>query len=702
MLTKNARIESATILVVEDESIVAIDIQNILENLGYKVPAIADTGNEAIQKADEIKPCLVLMDIRLKGEIDGIEAAEQILLRFDIPVIYLTAYADEETLSRAKKTSPFGYIIKPFEERELNIAIDMAIYKHKMEKQIKENAKWLSTVLKSIGDGVIANDTKACVTFMNPIAEALTGWQQSDAIGKNSTEVFNIVDEITRITIESPVIKALNEGKILSLPEQTLLIARNGAEVPIGDSVAPIKDDRENVMGAVLVFWDMTERREAKEKLRYQAFHDALTGLPNRALFLERLDRAFKRAKRHHDYLFAVLFLDVDRFKIINDSFGHAIGDRLLIAIAQRLENSLRSADTVARLGGDEFAILLEDIENINDACRAADRILSELSSPFNIDVYETFTNASIGIVCSLSNYEQAEDLIRDADIAMYRAKSLGKGRYQVFDTAMHLQVITLSHLENDLRRAIDRCEFQVYYQPIVSLATNKIVGFEALVRWQHPQRGLIAPGEFIPLAQETGAIVQIDFWVMRSACLQTRLWQQQIPTSSALTISVNLCSKHFAQSNLIEQIDRVLQDTGLDASSLKLEITESAIIENAESAAATLSQLRALGIQLSIDDFGTGYSSLSYLHRFPVNTLKIDRSFINNMGEDRESSEIVRTIVMLAHNLGIDVIAEGIETRQQLVKLRELQCEYGQGYLFSRPLPSPEAEQLIAIEQGR
>ncbi|MCL1464116.1 GGDEF domain-containing response regulator [Argonema galeatum] len=699
MLTKNAMIDSTTILVVEDESIVAIDLQNILENLGYKVAAIANTGIEAIQKADEIKPCLVLMDIRLKGEIDGIEAAEQILSRFDIPVIYLTAYADEETLERAKKTSPFGYIIKPFEERELNITIEIAIYKHKMEKQIKENAKWLSTVLKSIGDGVIANDTKACVTFMNPIAEALTGWQQSDAIGRNSTEVFNIVDEVTRITIESPVTKALNEGNIFSLPEKTLLIARNGTEVPIGDSVAPIKDDKENVMGAVLVFWDMTDRRDAEERLRYQAFHDALTGLPNRALFLERLDRAFKRAKRERDYLFAVLFLDIDRFKIVNDSFGHTIGDRLLIAIAQRLENSLRTADTVARLGGDEFAILLEDIENINDACRAADRILSELSSPFNIDAYETFTNASIGIVCSLSSYERAEDLIRDADIAMYRAKSLGKGRYQVFDTAMHLQVIALSQLENDLRRAIDRCEFQVYYQPIVSLATSKIVGFEALVRWQHPQRGLVPPGEFIPLAQETGALMQIDWWVMRSACRQTRLWQQQIPTSSLLTISVNLCSKHFAQSNLIEQIDGVLRDTGLAATSLKLEITESAIIENAESAAATLSQLRALGIQLSIDDFGTGYSSLSYLHRFPVNTLKIDRSFINNMGEDRESSEIVRTIVMLAHNLGIDVIAEGVETRQQLTKLRELQCEYGQGYFFSRPLPSQEAEKLIAIE---
>jgi len=463
MLTKKAMINSVKILVVEDESIVAIDLQNILESLGYKVPAIADTGKEAIQKADEIKPCLMLMDIRLKGEIDGIEAAEQILSRFDIPVIYLTAYADEETLERAKKTSPFGYIIKPFEERELNIIIEIAIYKHKMEKQIKENAKWLSTVLKSIGDGVIANDTKACVTFMNPIAEALTGWQQSDAIGRNSTEVFNIVDEVTRTPIESPVKKALNEGNIFSLPSQTLLIAKNGAEVPIGDSVAPIKDDRENVMGAVLVFWDMTERKQAEERLRYQAFHDALTGLPNRALFLERLDRALKRAKRDQDYVFAVLFLDVDRFKIVNDSFGHAIGDRLLIAIAQRLENSLRSADTVARLGGDEFAILLEDIENINDACRAADRILSELSLPFTIDAYEAFTNASIGIVCSLSSYERAEDVIRDADIAMYRAKSLGKGRYQVFDTAMHLQVIALSQLENDLRRALDRCEFQVY-----------------------------------------------------------------------------------------------------------------------------------------------------------------------------------------------------------------------------------------------
>ncbi|MFB2974459.1 EAL domain-containing protein [Aerosakkonema sp. BLCC-F183] len=691
---------SKKILVVEDESIVAIDLQNILENLGYRVSGIADSGDEAIKKAGELRPCLVLMDIRLRGEIDGIEAAEEISSRFDIPVIYLTAYADEETLERAKKTSPFGYIIKPFEERELNTTIEIAIYKHQMERQLKENAKWFSTVLKSIGDGVIANDIEARIAFMNPMAEALTGWQQSEAIGRNSTEIFNIIDELTRNPIESPVIKALNEGKIVHLPEQTILLAKNGKEVPIGDSAAPIKDDRENIMGAVLVFWDMTDRKQAEEQLRYQAFHDGLTGLPNRALFVERLEQAVKRAKRDKEYLFAVLFLDIDRFKVVNDSFGHAIGDKLLIEIAKNIENTLRNIDPVARLGGDEFAILLENLEDMSNASTVAERILRELNTPLNIDKYEIFTNASIGIVASSSNYEGAEDLLRDADIAMYRAKSFGRGCYQIFDTGMHLQILALSQLENDLRRAIERQEFRLYYQPIVSLITNKIVGFEALLRWQHPQRGLLAPGEFILLAQETGLLVQIDWWVLREACRQMRRWQEQIPAPPSLTISVNFCSKQFGQSNLIEQIGQILRDTGLDASSLKIEITESAIIENAESASAIFSELRALGIQLCIDDFGTGYSSLSYLHRFPVNTLKIDRSFVNRMGEDSESLEIVRTIVMLAHNLDMDVIAEGVEMAEQLAKLRELQCECGQGYFFSRPLPSEQAEMSIAIEQ--
>ncbi|WP_242577933.1 bifunctional diguanylate cyclase/phosphodiesterase [Chroococcus sp. FPU101] len=483
----------------------------------------------------------------------------------------------------------------------------------------------------------------------------------------------------------------------MKLPEDTLLLSKNGAEIPIGDSAAPIIDDQENVIGAVLVFWDMTEQRKVREQLSYQAFHDALTGLPNRLLFIDRLTQAIERLKRHQDTRFAVLFLDLDRFKLVNDSLGHPIGDQLLIAIAARLEGCLRASDTIARLGGDEFAILLEDIQDVSDACRAAERIIQELNVPFNLDAQQVFTTVSIGIVLGFSHHDQVEDLLRNADIAMYRAKALGKARYEVFDAIMHAQAKALLQLENDLRRAMDNCEFEVYYQPIISLSTNKLIGFEALVRWRHPKRGLISPAEFIPIAEETGLILEIDLWVLQEACYQTQLWQQQFANfNQPLTISVNLSSKHFTRSDLVEQILQVLEETGLNASSLKLEITETVIIDNPESATTILAQLKALGIGLSIDDFGTGYSSLSYLHRFPFDIMKIDRFFINRLDKESESLEIVRTIMMLAQNLSMVVIAEGVETSEQLNKLQELRCEYAQGYFFAPPLSQDAAESLI------
>ena len=688
---------SAKILVVENENIVAKDIQNTLIKLGYVVPALAASGEEAIKKADEFNPDLVLMDIRLKGDIDGIEAAQQIYTHFKIPVIYLTAYADEETLERAKVTGPLSYIIKPFEKRELHTTIEIALYKHQMERQLKENQQWLLTILESISDAVIANDAKGCVTFMNPTAEVLTGWKQEESIGKNSTEIFNIVHEISRIPIESPVAEVLSEGSIVNSLAQTLLLTKDGKEIPIDRSAAPIKDDTGTIKGAVMIFRNITERKQAEKQLHHNAFHDALTDLPNRALFMDRLRQTLSWAKRYENYLFAVLFLDCDRFKVINDSLGHLAGDQLLREMADRLQECLRTTDTVARLGGDEFAILLEDIPDISVACRAADRVQQELTVPFVLNGQEVFTSVSIGIALSSPHYEQPEDLLRDADIALYRAKALGKARYQVFDTTMHSQVVTLLQLENDLRRAIERSEFGVHYQPIMSLANSRLIGFEALVRWEHPKRGLVCPAQFIPMAEETGQIIMIDCLVLRKACEQMRVWQEQNPAIPPLIISVNLSSKQFAQPNLVEQIEQILQETGLDASSLRLEITESAIIQNTESATVTLSQLKLLGIKLCIDDFGTGYSSLSYLHRFPVDVMKIDRSFISSLDINSDKLEIVRTIIMLAHNLGMDVVAEGVETLEQLDRIQALDCAYAQGYLFAKPLDKEAVEALFA-----
>lgn len=468
---------------------------------------------------------------------------------------------------------------------------------------------------------------------------------------------------------------------------------------------------------------DITERKRAKEQLHEQAFYDALTGLPNRALFMDRLSHTVERAKRHSKYRFAVLFLDLDRFKVVNDSLGHLVGDLLLVAIARRLEGCLRAEDTVARLGGDEFTILLENIEDVTHATRVAERIHQALKPPFNLDGHEVFTAASIGIVLSqeisggicTNNYDRPQDLLRDADTALYRAKALGKARYEVFDRTMHQSALTLLKLETDLRRAVENEEWEIHYQPIVCLSTSQISGFEALLRWRHPTRGLVYPDEFISVAEETGLILPIGWWMLREACRQLRIWHEETlkvggfpainqlnkesgkQAPSALTINVNLSGKQFSQPDLIEQINQILQEIGLDGHHLKLELAESCLLEDADSASATLMELREQRIQLCIDDFGIGYSSLSYLHRFPINTLKIDRSFVNRLGFDQPNAEIARTILILAHNLGMDVIAEGVETQGQLAHLRSLGCEYGQGYFFSQPVDASTATKLMA-----
>lgn len=448
---------------------------------------------------------------------------------------------------------------------------------------------------------------------------------------------------------------------------------------------------------AVFVGIDITERKLAEERLFKAAFYDKLTGLPNRALFMERLERSLEHAKRRDNYLFALIFLDFDGFKLINDSLGHTIGDQMLASIARRLESAIRTVDTVARLGGDEFVILLDDIDGLTDATHIAERIQRSLTVPFNLNGQEIFTAASIGIALNTVEYERPVDLLRDADTAMYRAKVQGRNRYEVFDRTMHAEAMQRLQLETDLHRSLDQQDFMLNYQPIIALDTGRISGFEALVRWQRPERGFTVPADFIPCAEETGLIVQLDRWVLREACRQMRRWQDEWPAYSDLVVSVNLSSRQFAQADLVEYVAHVLAESGLPAPCLKLEITESAIMDNVESVATILRQLRDLGIQMSIDDFGTGYSSLSYLHRLPLHTLKVDRSFVTQLEVGSENLEIVRAIITLAHSLNMDVVAEGIETPGQLVFFRELQCEYGQGYLFAEALNSEKAEALIA-----
>lgn len=498
------------------------------------------------------------------------------------------------------------------------------------------------------------------------------------------------------VTLSALLNQQLCQGDISDFKIESRYLTKKGELVYGILKVALVRDLMGKPLHLIGQFMDITDRKRAEKQLLYDALHDSLTGLPNRVLLMEYIEQSIKRIQRHPDYLFAVLFIDLDRFKIINDSLGHIVGDRLLIAIARKLQGIVRSTDMVSRLGGDEFIILLDEIKDINDAIKIAERISEELRSPLQLENRQVFMSASIGIAISTPDYYQGGDLLRDADIAMYRAKEKGKARYEIFNRIMYTQAFKQLQLENDLRQALERQEFLVHYQPIVSLTTGKLTGFEALIRWQHPKKGLVSPAEFIPIAEETGLIVSIGEWVLQTACQQMSNWQTNLATSLPLKISVNLSGKQLREPNLLQKIDEIILRTGISGEKLKLELTESMLMENEEAILNTLSELRKRKIQLSIDDFGTGYSSLSYLHRFPVNTLKIDRSFVSRIGEKGENLEIVETIITLAHQLSVSAIAEGVETHQQINQLKALTCEEAQGYFFSKPLESTLAEALI------
>jgi diguanylate cyclase (GGDEF)-like protein/PAS domain S-box-containing protein len=680
------------ILVVEDESIVALDLQDRLESLGYDVPAAVASGEKAVELAEVLTPDLVLMDIQLQGAMDGIEAADLIRQRFGMPVIYLTANADHPTVQRAKLTEPFGYVIKPFDERELHTNIEMALYKHQAGQALKESEQRYRLLVELSPEAIVV-ECDGRIVYANSAA--------ADLFGAASVENLMGLAVADFVHPEHRENFLAREGHSSDNRQTNLKVEkfiRMGGE----------PRDVEVVLAAVsfggkpamqIITRDITERRRAEEQLLHDAFHDSLTGLPNRALFMDHLELAVNHYRRRKGYLFAILFIDLDRFKVINDSLGHMIGDELLVAIARRLEVCLREGDTIARLGGDEFTILLDGISDHTDAHRVAERVQEVLEQPFAHGGRELFISASVGIKYSATGDEQPEDLLRDADTAMYCAKALGKAQYKVFDARMHKHALTLLQIESDLRRAIEREELKVDYQPIVSLQSGRISGFEALVRWRHPERGLISPSDFIPIAEESGFIIQIDRWVLRQACIQMRKWQDDLPGTRKMRISVNLSCKQFLQPTIVAQVMDILRETGLDPNSLKLEITESVMMESGDYAMGVLEQLSAAGIELSLDDFGTGYSSLSYIHRFPVTALKIDRSFVKRI-DGEQNGEIVRAVVALARNLGLEVVAEGIETVLQFDQLKALGCEQGQGFYFSEPVDEASATELIQNDQ--
>jgi diguanylate cyclase (GGDEF)-like protein/PAS domain S-box-containing protein len=691
---------SQTIVVVEDDVIVARDLQRTLTRWGYSVPVIAGSATEAMARIAAVDPDLVLMDIHLRGETDGIAVAERVQLEHAVPIVFLTAHSDDATLRRAKTTSPYGYVLKPFEDRELRIAIEIALHKHATDAKLRQLERWLGATLRSISDAVLATDAEGQILFMNPVAEALTGWAQADALGLPVTHVIRSHGpEADSGADPTDALQAALSGQAdRDVSGQGVLMLRHGHQVPVEFSAGPIRDELGGpILGLVFTFRDIAARLETEQQLRFFALHDTLTGLSNRVAFMDRLAAATERAKRHPDARFAVLLLDLDRFKIVNDSLGHLVGDQLLVQIAQRLRTCLRSQDSIARLGGDEFAILLTDVADPGDVMRAVGRIREQLARPFVVSGREVFTSASIGIVVSTPLYQAAEDVLRDADVALYRAKDLGQGHYELFDAEMHRRVVASMQLETELWRALERHEFRIVYEPIVSLsAPQRLRGFEALLRWQHPAHGLMSPAAFLELAEETGLLVPVGWWMLRNAALTLLAWDRDVPDAPPVTISVNLSNRQFLQPDLVAQVAAILEQTGLAPERLCLEITEN-VIADGPVALAKIMGLHALGVQLHVDDFGTGYSSLNMLHNIPIRVLKIDRSFIDQVSlEGASKSAIVRTIVMLAREFRLEVVAEGIESERLVAQLRDLGCDYGQGFWFAHDLDASGARDLI------
>lgn len=926
------------ILVAEDDLSAADDVIHRLTSLNYEVCSIVASGDEAVAESVRLKPDIVLLDIILAGSIDGIAAAQQISSQLTVPILFLTCYADEKTIRRARYAGARGLMMKPVHNEELRANIELALARPS-DKESQRPGKTAEAdslaLLKAAGYGVIVADKDGLVTSMNPEAETLTGWKSKDAGFRNLTDIF-FVDSIvpitdstvtpvqarrfqlvrqdhTRVPIEYRMVQLkgdLDNGiavvfrsiedqvrmqealqasrkrykelidtldgivweadlertrftfvskqaeSILGYPTMAWLephffehvvhsedveyLARIQAEgaitgrgymaeyrllsstgqiVWVKDSVSVVsKEGRtaklrgimiditqrkaaehelfeseqryrtlvdaapdlifslsggdakfltvnqafQNITGWDTDEWvgksfasvvteddvntaletynsvlsgdtvrgleinlrtrngekrigeltckpmivdskeptvfgivrDVTERKRAEQQLVRSAFYDALTGLPNRALFMERLSQAILRSKRTADK-FAVLFIDLDRFKVINDSLGHSQGDGLLIQAAERLKACLRPNDVVGRLGGDEFVVLLNDLIDVNIPVQVADRIQKALLLPFFLQKQEVFTSASIGIAMGSASYDRGEEILRDADIAMYRAKFLGRARYQLFDATMRTHAMQLLELETDLRRAIDRSEFHLVYQPIFELKGGRVSSFEALLRWSHPERGEIAPSEYMSMAEETGLIIPLGHWILQTACEQMVEWRQKAGSVFPLSLSVNISGKQFSQPDFLDEVKKILEQTGVCPLNLNFEITESALIENPLIAEDTVHRLRDLGIRLHIDDFGTGYSSLGYLHRFPVDTIKIDKFFIETMDQP-ENKELVRTLLVLAQNLGKEAVAEGIETPDQLRQLEQMGCGYGQGFLLARPLDAGEAYKMI------
>jgi diguanylate cyclase (GGDEF)-like protein/PAS domain S-box-containing protein len=666
-----------------------------LSKRGFNASAI-DSSKSALEWISSHHVDLCLLDVEMQ-DIHGLELLITLRKNYSpaqLPIIMVTGRATSEDAVKALASGANDYVSKPIDFPVVLARIQTQLSRKHAEAALRESEERYALAARGANDGLWDWDLIAGKMHFSPRWKSMLGWEEHE-ISDNPNEWFIRIhpDDIERVRAD---ISAHLEESTSHYEGEYRMLHRDGNYLWMLGRGLSVRNGSGTVCRMAGSQTDITRGKVV----------DVLTGLPNRVLFMDRLSRSFERARRRTDKTIAVVFLDLDSFKLINDSLGHMVGDQFLVTIAGRLETTLRSGDalarfgrnhTIARLGGDEFTILLEDITTVRDATRVAERIATDLAKPFVVAGQELFPSASMGIALYNASYQNPEELLRDADTAMYSAKALGKGRHEIFDAKMRANTIAKLQFDTEFRRAIERREFENYYQPIVSLTTGKILGFESLIRWKHASRGLISPKEFIPVAEETGLIVPLGQWVLETACQQMRFWQSRFQEDAPLLLSVNLSARHFLQPDLVQQCRKVLYHTQLSPGSLTFEVTESAMMPDPEAAIQVMNQLKSLGVQIALDDFGTGYSSLSYLHRFPLDSLKIDRAFISRTMED---DEIIRTILTLGRNLGLKVVAEGVETADQVKKLQDLGCEFAQGYFFSDAVTAQVATDLLAAKK--
>ncbi len=688
---------SCKVLLVEDiESEATLVIKHLRRVSGWRfVVEHCDRLVPALERAREENFDVVLLDLNLPDGA-GIEVCQRMHQASPhTPVIVLTNQTSVELGTKALREGAQDYLIKrEVDGPLLGRAIRYAIERARADRALRSSEQRYALAVAGANDGVWDWNIREEEVYFSPRWKAILGYAEGE-ITEQISEWFERIDHRDRERFEDALNQHL-EGHA-GYFECEYRMNTKGDEVRwVSTRGLAVRDDTGAALRVAGSMTDITRRKQTEARLLHEAMHDALTGLPNRILFMDRLDLALRRFRRDPVKLFAVLYFDLDRFKHVNDSLGHAVGDELLAQVGGRLLGCLRPGDTLARLGGDEFAIVLNDIDGPTDAVYVVERLHEALAQEFEIESHTLFTSASIGIAVSSEIYRTPDELLRDADIAMYRAKNSGHATYAVFDTYMHDQAMFQHRMETDLRRALEKDEFEIYYQPIVAIESERILGFEALLRWHHPSRGLVMPDEFIGIVEDTSLVVPIGWWVIERACHQLAKWQRMFPVEPSLAMSINVSGKLFLTDDMAKRLAALLEDRGLEPNTIRLEITERVVMDHGDLALSTLSDLRELGVELDIDDFGTGYSSLSYLQRFRYDTLKIDRSFVQSMSDKIDSSAIVEAIITLGGTLGMKVVAEGVETSDQVQRLRAMRCPAAQGFWFSRPMQKDAVNEYL------